>query len=169
MSNLSDSQNRRWRELDPLLPPPAALQAGCGARFAVAGDGGDITAIASCVHWDGEPDSMELTWGAARRFRLAVHAAGPDIAAGLDALLAQWRDHLGSLPEAAGADTAAEVDWPSRDVACVAPLLRHGFAPLAVIAARVTAGAVGGHAGPGAAVAAGPAGHPHQARRPSRP
>ena len=49
---------------------------------------------ASCEHWDGEPDSLELTWGAARRFQLTPHVGGPDVAAALDGLLARWRGHL---------------------------------------------------------------------------
>ena len=85
---------------------------------------------------------MELTWGAARRFRLTIEAAGPDVAGAFDTLLTQWRDHLHGLPEAAADDTAAEVDWPSRDVAGAAPLLRHGFVPAAVVAARLTPGTV---------------------------
>ena len=96
---------------------------------------------------------MELTWGAARRFRLTIRSAGPDVARAADTLLIQWRDHLHSLPAAAADDTAAEVDWPSRDVAAAAPLLRHGFVPAAVVAARLTPGAVSAAGAPQAAPA----------------
>lgn len=61
---------------------------------------------------------------------------GPRALASLDKLLSRWRDHLAAVPEAAGADTAAVIGWPSRDVAGVRALVAHGLAPLGVIAAR---------------------------------
>ena len=65
--------------------------------------------------------------------------SGPDIGGALDRLLSAWHAHLAGLPGADGEDTAAIVIWPSRDIDGVRPLLRHGFTPLAVIAARTTA------------------------------
>jgi ribosomal protein S18 acetylase RimI-like enzyme len=91
----------------------------------------------ACEHWAGEPGSLELAWGAARRFRLTAHVDGPDVAKNLDLLMLAWQEHLAAVPDACGEDTAAVVTWPSRDVEGVTVLLRHGFAPLAVIAARV--------------------------------
>ncbi|HXP22365.1 MAG TPA: hypothetical protein VN840_22200, partial [Streptosporangiaceae bacterium] len=126
---------RRWQALDPLLPAPRA-PAGCGADLIVAGAGPDPAAIGTCEHWEGAPGSLDLTWGAARRFQLTAWPASPDVAAGLDRLLSSWREHLTGLPGAHGDDTAAVITWPSRDIDGVATLLRHGLAPLAVIAAR---------------------------------
>ena len=127
---------RRWPAIDGLLPAPETLPTGCGVELAVTGAGGQVVAVGSCEHWEGEPGSLDLTWGAARRFELTILAGGPDVPAVLDVLLARWREHLAAQPGADEPDTAAVVTWPSRDIDGAAPLLRHGFAPLAVIAAR---------------------------------
>jgi len=153
---------RRWRAVDALLPVPGTPARHCAAELIVAAAAARPAAIGTCEHWEGAPASLDLTWGAARRFRLTAQIAGPDVADALDQLPSLWRDHLEGLPGAGGQDTAAVVTWPSRDIDGVKVLLRHGFAPLAVIAARPA----GRHfAGPGRAVPrqAGPAGQPVQA------
>src|SRR5271166_6297197 len=127
---------RRWQAIDPLLPAPSAPAAVCGAELSVTGPDGQPAAIGFCEHWHEDPGSMELTWGAASRFRLTAHTAGRDVAGVLDELLSRWQAHLASVPEAAADDTAAVVMWPSRDIDGPLPLLRHGLAPRAVIAAR---------------------------------
>jgi GNAT superfamily N-acetyltransferase len=137
-SAVGEQAARRLAAIDPLLPA-VAVPAGCGAELAVTGPDGSVAALGTCEHWAGEPGSLELTWGAARRFQLTPQIAGPDVPAALDGLLARWRDHLAALPEAAEADTAVVVTWPTRDVGGPLALLRHGLAPRAVIAAR-TAG-----------------------------
>ena len=129
----------RWQARDRLLPRPGRLPAGCGAPLTVTGAGGRLVAAGACEHWAGEPGSLDLTWGAARRFRLTAHVDGPEVAKNLDLLLLAWREHLATGPAAGGEDTAAVVTWPSRDVEGVKVLLRHGLVPLAVVAARVTA------------------------------
>jgi hypothetical protein len=128
----------RWRAADSLLPEPTALRPGdgCGAVFTLAGADGQPQAVGACEHWHGEAESLELTWGAARRFRLVVLAGGEDVAATLDALLGLWRVHLAGVPGADEPDSAAIVTWPSRDVDGVRTLLRRGFAPRGVVAAR---------------------------------
>jgi GNAT superfamily N-acetyltransferase len=135
-SDLRDDVHARWRALDPLLPKPAPLPAGCGAELVVTGPGGSLRAAGSCSHWAGEADSLDITWGAARRYQLTAQVAGPDVREALDELLARWREHLASLPDAALGDCAAVLNWPTRDVAGVMPLLRHGLSPFAVVAAR---------------------------------
>src|SRR5208283_803485 len=107
---------RRWQAIDPLLPAPGAPGGGCGAELAVSDPDGQLAAIGTCEHWRDAPGSLELTWGAASRFRLTVQTAGPDIAGALDQLLARWHTHLAAVPGAAADDTAAVVTWPSRDV-----------------------------------------------------
>ncbi len=135
-SGLTAAVAGRWRAIDPLLPAPGLPPAGCGAELAVTGPGGRLTAIGTCEHWQGTPGSLELTWGAASRFRLTARTAGPDAGGALDELIALWRSHLASVPEAAADDTAAVITWPTRDVSGPRALLRHGLAPRAVIAAR---------------------------------
>ena len=152
-SGLTAAVARRWQAIDPLLPAPGLPPGGCGAELAVTGPGGRLTAIGTCEHWQGTPGSLELTWGAASRFRLTARTAGPDAEGALDELIALWRIHLASVPEAGAGDTAAVVTWPARDVSGPRPLLRHGLAPHAVIAARPA-----GRQGAGQALAGEPAG-----------
>jgi GNAT superfamily N-acetyltransferase len=127
---------RRWRPIDPLLPDPVAPAPGCGAEFLVAGPDGAPAAHGTCDHWHVPPESLDLSWGAAVRFQLQAQIAGPDVAGQLDRMLSLWRDHLAEVPDSGVQDTAAVVTWPSRDVDGVATLVRRGFTPMAVIAAR---------------------------------
>lgn len=141
VSDLATRVARRERILDPLLPGASASvpsAPGCGAEFPVAGPDGAPASIGACHHWHVAPEALELSWGAAVRFLLRVQLAGPDVAAQLDQVLSQWRDHLAEVPDSGGADTAAVVTWPSRDIDGVTPLVRRGFTPMAVIAARPT-------------------------------
>jgi GNAT superfamily N-acetyltransferase len=140
--DIADSINAQvtslWQTTDPLLPEPAPLTEGCGEALIATAPDGHPAAFASCEHWRGEPESLDLTWGAARRFQLTPRIAGPDVAGALDSLLLQWASHLARTSAAYDEDSAAIVSWPSRDVTGAATLLRHGFAPMAVIAARTT-------------------------------
>ena len=100
-SGLSQQAARRLAAIDPLLTAPP-VPAGCGAELAVTGPDGSVAAQGTCEHWAGEPESLELTWGAARRFQLTPQIAGPDAAATLDELLARWRGHLAAVPKEIG-------------------------------------------------------------------
>nr|BFE47761.1 GNAT family N-acetyltransferase [Saccharothrix mutabilis subsp. capreolus] len=71
-------------------------------------------------------DALNASWGALRTHSLTWH---PD--ADLDAQLRDW-----PLTGAGDPDTAALVTVPSRAVAAAEVLVRHGFAPLLVTAAR---------------------------------
>ena len=135
MSGLDAGVARRWREIDPLLPSPFLSRPHCGAPLVVSADGGTIAA-GRCEHWVGVPGSMDLSWGAARRFQLFAMVADAGLADGLGQLLSRWRDHLAELPGTGDEDTAAVVNWPSRDVDGIATLLRHGLDPLEVLAVR---------------------------------
>jgi GNAT superfamily N-acetyltransferase len=146
-ASLNAQAGRRWQAIDPLLPVPGDKSPGCGARLVVDGAGGQPAASGTCVHRQGVPGSLDLTWGAARGFQLTVRLAGPDAANALDQLLSLWRDHLARVPGADGEDTAAIVTWPSRDIDGAGALLRHGLAPLAVVAARTTTRHPAGPAG----------------------
>jgi GNAT superfamily N-acetyltransferase len=141
----------QWQAVDPLLPQPATLAPGCGAKLIATGTGGHPAGVASCEHWQGAPGSLDLCWGAVRRFELTTRIAGPDVADTLDSLLLQWAGHLARTPAAYDEDSAALVTWPSRDVTAVTTLLSHGFTPMAVIAARTArSGPAGNDADPAA-------------------
>jgi GNAT superfamily N-acetyltransferase len=137
----SDVRSRmveRWQRIDPLLPTnvPWSAVPDCGAPIVVSGADGRTAATGGCEHWTGPPESLDLSWGAARRFRLSAEVAGPDVTGGLDELLGRWCQHLAEVTGTGDPDTAAVVDWPCRDVDGVAALLRHGLAPLEVLGAR---------------------------------
>jgi len=132
---MAEFASRRWQAIDPLLPAVSGWAPGCGADLAVDGPDRGLVAAGSCSHWTAEPGSLDLIEGAAQRFRLTPYITGSDVLASLDTLLSRWRDHLATVPEAAGEDTAAVICWPSRDVAGVRALVAHGLVPLGVIAA----------------------------------
>ena len=78
-------------------------------------------------------------WFAAHRFSLRPLVAGPDVAGGLERLLAAWRTQVRADPHAADEDSAAYVFVPSRDTGTFHPLLRHRLVPYLVVAARPVA------------------------------
>ena len=138
---------RRWHAIDPLLPDPSTVPAGCSEPLVVTGENGRLAGLGVCVHQHIPPQSLNQTWGAADRFTLVPRLAGPDVMALTDLLLAQWRDHLAGIGATRGPDTSASVVWPSLDVTGVRALLRHGLQPLTVIAVRTrpaTAARAGG-------------------------
>jgi GNAT superfamily N-acetyltransferase len=136
VDDLSEAVGRRWRDLDPMLPAPRDLPDGCMAPFVVAGPNGRPAGVGVCRHRQIPDDSLEQVWGTATRLELAPRLPEPDTSAALDALLGQWRDHLAAQPEAIGADSAAMINWPSRDVSGINALLKHGMQPITVIAVR---------------------------------
>ena len=135
-SGLTTRAGQRWLAVDPLLPAPAITR-GCGAGLVVPGPGGEPAAAGRCEHWQGTPGELEPAFGAAARFQLTVQVAAPEAGPDtLDGLLSAWRDHLSGVPEAAAADSAAIIAWPSRDITGPVSLLRRGFTSRTVIAAR---------------------------------
>jgi hypothetical protein len=148
----------RWFAADPLLSAPVAPRS-CGVELIMPGPGGQLAATATCEHWLGAPGSLELAFGAAARFQLTVHVAAPEAGPGaLDRMLSAWRDHLADVPEAAAADTAAVIAWPSRAITESPTLLRRGFGLRTVLAVRRAGPALVTKADPGIQVRqAGPA------------
>ena len=108
----------------------------CEAQFTVTGTAGEPAAIGHCAHWTGAPGSLDLVWGKSRRYTLLPEIAGPDIAGALDQLIGQWQDHLTSVPGACDEDTAAIINWPSRDIDGLNVMLARGLTPLNVVAAK---------------------------------
>ncbi|MBV9793147.1 MAG: GNAT family N-acetyltransferase [Actinobacteria bacterium] len=136
--------SRRWQALDPVLPDPSFPIAAGGERF-TAGPPGAPTAVAGCGHWIGEAGTLELCWGTAQRFGLTARVAGPDVGGALDELLSAWHDHLTAQDglDLDDPDTSVNLSWPSRDVAGVRALVRHGLQPMAVVAVRTGRAALG--------------------------
>jgi GNAT superfamily N-acetyltransferase len=140
----------RLEAIDSLLPGRIGEPVSCGARFTALAADGTVAATADCEHWAGSPESLDIVWGAAAKFRLVPSVAGPEVRGPLDDLLTQWTGHLAGVPGADTEDSAAVVNWPSRDVAGIRALLKHGFRTHGVVAARRTrrpdAGTVAGAA-----------------------
>lgn len=134
--DVNRSVARRWRSIDPLLPAPDDLPEGCSPPFVVSGSHGRPEALAVCRHQRVPDESLNQTWGALHRFQLTPRVKGTDTRLALDGLLAQWRDHLATIPDARDGDSAAIVTWPTRDITGVLALQRHGLVPMAVVAAR---------------------------------
>ena len=68
---------RRRLESDPLLPAADPAAPHCGADLTVVSEAGVPVAAGRCEHWAGEPGSLDLTWGAARRFQLTAVGGRP--------------------------------------------------------------------------------------------
>jgi GNAT superfamily N-acetyltransferase len=136
--DINRASGRRWQAIDPLLPQPRDLPAGCSDPFqATDPKTGRAIGFAVCRHQYYPADSLLQTWGAATQFVLTPRLRERDTYPALDDLLAQWHDHLKSIQDARTDDTAALVTWPSRDVTGVKALLRHGLQPMTVLAVRV--------------------------------
>jgi len=78
--DINRAVGRRWQAIDPLLPDPATLPAGCGEPLVVPGDNGRAAGLGVCVHQHIGPDSLNQTWGAAERFTLVPRLPGQDVA-----------------------------------------------------------------------------------------
>ena len=136
VNDLNKAVARRWQSLDALLPEPNDLPEGCTAPFLAAGGNGRPAGLGVCRHQHVPAATLAQTWGAATKFVLTLRLREPDTQAAADDLLAQWRDHLQGQKEAQTDDTAAVVNWPSRDITGILALQRHGLQPITVIAAR---------------------------------
>lgn len=124
----------RTRSLDPLLPVAGPLVSeGTSRLLRATTDGGAAAALA---RWSEVPaDGDAALWGPLRNEILTLRSCGDAPAAALDAVLGEWLDTI----EANSRDDwecAASVTVPSRDTDSVIPLVRHGFSPCLVVAAR---------------------------------
>ncbi|MGH3516151.1 MAG: GNAT family N-acetyltransferase [Haloechinothrix sp.] len=135
MTNLVATQADLFAALDPLLPPVSQLPAG-EVIIASLRDGRQVHgSVYRAVHG---PDSVESLWQPRVVWEFTP-LLGDTGRAGMDAALAafrSWIDREVPSSEVTDPDTAAQVRWPSRDVA-VAPALRaHGFVPMTTFAVR---------------------------------
>ena len=133
VDDLNEAVASYWRAIDPMLPAPGDLPAGCGGSLVVPGTNGRPAGIGLCRHRHIADDILDQVWGTITRLDLTPRLR---TSAALDELLGQWRDHLAALPEASGEDSAAMINWPSRDISGVNALLKHRMQPLVVIAVR---------------------------------
>ncbi len=145
VDDLNEAVGKRWRELDPMLPAPGDLPDGCMAPLVVTGSDGRPAGVGVCRHRQVPDHALDQVWGTAARFHLTPVLPEPDTFASLDALLGQWRDHLVAVPQARGEDSAAMINWPSRDVSGIKALLHHGMQPFAVLAVRPAGRPGAGH------------------------
>ena len=72
----------------------------------MSGSDGAVAAIGQCRHYVHDAESPSLIWGNARQFTLRSVLGGPEIAAPLDDLLGQWRDHLAVIAQAQDEDSS---------------------------------------------------------------
>jgi GNAT superfamily N-acetyltransferase len=129
--DLQEQHNRRLRLLDPLLPDGVPLpEAGPeDVRLEVRGGGG----LARLVRAD--PATLDGTWNPAERHMLIARTGADEPAAVMDALLSGWSRTVHA--RAGGAESAAVLTWPSRDVVLTPTFLAHGLAARLVLAIRV--------------------------------
>lgn len=130
IEGLLRAQSARFAGVDPLLPAAPAPPAG-ELLVAALSDGEQVVGVQTrTTHRPGAPQTL---WSAmeVRELHPLTGAAG---AAGLEALVRRWRRELARRPP--GPDSSCVLTWPSRDAEAVAVMLRHGFVPLTVLAAR---------------------------------
>lgn len=129
----------RLRAVDSLLPtseprPDPIDGAVEGPVFEVTK--GDSGATGMATHTECTPEFSHSLWRALREHRLSVRLAGAQSGELLGDLLVRWDEYLASVAAPGDWDTAAVVVRPSRDTVGSAELLRHGFAPVRVLAVR---------------------------------
>jgi GNAT superfamily N-acetyltransferase len=152
IDDINEATRRRWRDLDPMLPAPGDLPAGCSVPLMTTGGNGRPAGVAVCRHQYVPAHALEQVWGTATRLVLTPRLREPDAHAALDDLLGQWHDHLAGLPEADNEDAAAMIEWPSRDISGVNALLKHGMQAITVMAVRSAGRAILADVGPPADV-----------------
>jgi ribosomal protein S18 acetylase RimI-like enzyme len=122
--------------VDSLLPtsdPFAGHDNGSG-RFRT--ESGDSVATGVAVRTEVAANASDSLWRALVEHRLIVRLSGPRSSECLAGLLTQWEEYLTDITPRGDWDIAAVVPRPSRDPVGSAELLRHGFAPVRVLAVR---------------------------------
>ncbi|HWD06466.1 MAG TPA: GNAT family N-acetyltransferase [Amycolatopsis sp.] len=125
----------RIATVDALLPAPLPFEVHADTTV-LSVQVGETTAAGLASSSELGLHSPQSIWRALTEHRLEVQLAGPDPAAGLDALLTRWDEHLGTLARPGDPECSAVLSRPSRDTVGTTELLRHGFAPVGVIAVR---------------------------------
>ncbi|WP_246127689.1 GNAT family N-acetyltransferase [Amycolatopsis rhizosphaerae] len=97
---------------------------------------GDSVAHGVAVRSEIAANDCDSLWRVLVEHRLLTRLAGPLAGECFADVLAQWEEHLSALVPRSDWEQAAVVPRPSRDPAGSAELLRHGFAPVRVLAVR---------------------------------
>ncbi|WP_236789546.1 GNAT family N-acetyltransferase [Amycolatopsis sp. GM8] len=126
----------RLNSADPLLPSADPFAGHGGEATAFDARDGDSSAAGLAIRTEVAANSRDSLWRALVEHRLTVRLSGPAPAKSLARILTRWEDHLAEVAPRGDWDTAAVVPRPSRDPAGSAELLRHGFAPVRVLAVR---------------------------------
>lgn len=133
---LVGSVAQRWAAVDPLLPAPSHPRLNMNPLLTVSDEAGRPMATGTMRYSWYQPGEVGRTWGVPDQHWLTPLVGGADPEGALDSLLTSWRDQLEKLPGGTGAESAALLTWPARDVCGVRPLQRHGLQPYSVLAAR---------------------------------
>jgi GNAT superfamily N-acetyltransferase len=133
MDELVAAHERRFRELDPLLPATHPLpQLAPDEQPLVVGGG---IGLARRIRTD--PDSAEAAWSAVDQHRLIARVGGADPVRAMDALLTGWHGRVAAAAAPDDPDSAATLSWPSRDTAVVRLYADRGLLPQRIVPARL--------------------------------
>ncbi len=132
----------RLRELDPLLPLTNPIPRVVSPESLIEVDGAVWYAHRIAVG----ADTPAADWGALDEHRLVARVGGPDPVVAMEALLAGWADAVRAAAAPEDRDSAATVNWPSRDTAMTPLFVDHGM-----VLSRVMAVRPAGRPGPDAA------------------
>lgn len=133
---LATAHATRLSGIDPLLPSSDPFAGHGEPTGTFRAEQGDSAADGFATRSEVTIRSGDSLWRALVEYRLTVHLAGPEPAGSLTRILTQWDEYLTGVAPCGAWDHAAVVPRPSRDSAGSAELLRHGFAPVRVLAAR---------------------------------
>ena len=75
--DINRAVGRRWHAIDPLLPDPATLPAGCGEPLVVTADNGRVAGLGVCVHQHIAPRLAEPDLGRGRPLHPGPPAGRP--------------------------------------------------------------------------------------------
>lgn len=129
LASLARDHNRRMSDIDPRVAPAPPLD----DNAVVSSSGPGALAAGSFRNQCYDESAFEALWGALCRHVVRIHVSGQNPAPAFGDVLAGLLDRIQAAPGHTE-DRAVVVTWPSMDTVCAAPLVRHGFAPLTVLA-----------------------------------
>ncbi|MEC3976510.1 GNAT family N-acetyltransferase [Amycolatopsis sp. H20-H5] len=133
---IAAAHSARLATIDALLPESPAPEPDSAAGEWLTATAGESAAAGFATRTQITGDSPVALWRTLVEHRLDVQLCGTEPEEAFGAVLTQWDEHLRMRATPGDLEAAAVVARPSRDSAGAAELLRHGFAPVLVIAAR---------------------------------